>query len=165
MATEQKSVYKRGADDGLFFGIYLIIMFFSSAFSMAVPFAGLLSIILVLGVPFLIYRFLRRSYVNDSGTTQFSALWVQGITTFFCGSLISGIAALVYMQWVNPDFISFHCLSSKHSFAIPANFAAGCSFISERNILLDALADDGQNFLLCLFSVFGKLKTDGSSVL
>ena len=106
MATEQKSVYKRGADDGLFFGIYLIIMFFSSAFSMAVPFAGLLSMLLVLGVPFLIYRFLRRSYVNDSGTTQFSALWVQGITTFFCGSLISGIVALVYMQWINPDFIA-----------------------------------------------------------
>lgn len=105
MATEQKSVYRRGADDGLFFGIYLIIMFFASAFSMAVPFAGLLSIILLLGVPFLIYRFLRRSYVNDNGTTQFSALWVQGITTFFCGSLISGIVAFIYMRWINPDFI------------------------------------------------------------
>lgn len=105
MSTEQKSVYRRGADDGLFFGIYLIIMFFASAFSMAIPFAGLLSIILVLGVPFIIYRFLRRSYVNDNGTTQFSALWVQGITTFFCGSLISGIVALIYMKWINPDFI------------------------------------------------------------
>lgn len=105
MSTEQKSVYRRGADDGLFVGIYLIIMFFASAFSMTIPFAGLLSIILVLGVPFIIYRFLRRSYVNDNGTTQFSALWVQGITTFFCGSLISGIVALIYMKWINPDFI------------------------------------------------------------
>lgn len=105
MLTEQKSVYRRGADDGLFFGIYLIIMFFASAFSMTIPFAGLLSIISVLGVPFIIYRFLRRSYINDNGTTQFSALWVQGITTFFCGSLISGIVALIYMKWINPDFI------------------------------------------------------------
>ena len=105
MSTERKSVYKRGADDGLYFGIYLIIMFFASAYSMSIPFAGLLSMLLILGVPFLIYRFLLRSYVYDYGTTQFSALWVQGITTFFCGSLISGIVAFIYMKWINPDFI------------------------------------------------------------
>lgn len=105
MAQVYKSVYKRGADDGFYFGIYLSVMFFATAFSITVPFAGLLSFCMMIGVPFLIYRFLRRSYVGDYGTTTFSALWLQGIMTFLCGSLISGVVAYVFMRWVQPDYL------------------------------------------------------------
>lgn len=105
MSTERKSVYKRGADDGFYFGVYLVVLFFASVFAMTLPFAGLLTMILMLGVPFVIYRFLRRTYVADNGMTQYSALWLQGIIIFFCGSLLSGLVAYVYMRWINPDFI------------------------------------------------------------
>lgn len=105
MADMQKSVYKRGADDGFYFGIYLIVLFFATVFTMTIPFAGLLSLVLMLGVPFYVYRFLRRAYVKCDGNMQFSELWLHGIVIFFCGGLIAGIVAFVYMRWIEPDFL------------------------------------------------------------
>lgn len=31
---------------------------------------------------------------------------MQGIMTFICGSLIAGLVAVVYLKWINPDFIA-----------------------------------------------------------
>jgi hypothetical protein len=103
--TLGKSPYKRGADDGLFFGILLCAMFFAGVFSFEVPLLGLFSFLLMLSVPFMIYRFLRRSYVTDRGATPLSSLWMQGIMTFACGCLIAGLVATIYLKWINPEFI------------------------------------------------------------
>lgn len=105
MSELKLSVYKRGGDDGFVFGIYLVVMFFATAYSMAVPFAGLLSTLMMLAVPVVMYRFLRRTYVAFGGKLTFSELWLQGIVTFFCGGLISGLVAVVFMRWIQPDFI------------------------------------------------------------
>ena len=106
MSAPGTSPYRRGADDGLPFGILLSAMFFAAVFSTAVPLLSVVSMILFLSVPFIIYTFLRRSYINDLYTTQLSSLWMQGIMTFLCGCLISGLAAVIYLKWINPDFIA-----------------------------------------------------------
>ncbi len=100
------SPYRRGADDGFLFGILLAAIFFAGDFSFTVPLLGLISMLLALSVPFVIYFFLRRAYVADYGTTQLSSLWMQGIMTFACGSAIAGLLAMVYLKWINPDFFS-----------------------------------------------------------
>lgn len=100
-----QSPYRRGADNGLTFGIYLTAMFFSSVYGTQVPILSLLSIALMLGVPFVIYRYLRRSYVADRGCTILSSLWMQGIMAFLCGAILSGAIQVVYLRWINPDFI------------------------------------------------------------
>lgn len=105
MAYQQKSVYRRGADDGLFFGVYLIALFFATAYSLTMPFVGLLSTILMLAVPVVIYRFLRRAHIERDGKSQFSELWLHGIVIFFCGGLIVSVVALIYMKWFEPNFI------------------------------------------------------------
>lgn len=105
MASQQKTVYRRGADDGFYFGLYLVALFFASAFSLTMPFAGLLSTVMMLAVPFVIYHFLRRAYIECEGKSQFSELWLHGIVIFFCGGLIAGVVAVVYMRWIAPDFI------------------------------------------------------------
>jgi len=106
MADGQKSLYKRGADDGFYFGIYLVVLFFATAYSMILPFAGLLSLLMMLAVPVIIYRFLYKAFANSVRRLTFSELWLQGIVTFFCGGLIAGLVALIYMRWVNPAFIT-----------------------------------------------------------
>ncbi len=105
MTTENKSPYRRGADDGFYFGIYLSILFFASVFSLEIGILGLLTMIMTLGVPFVIYYFLRRTYVDERGKSPLSSLWMQGIMIFICGSLISGMSAMIYLKWINPDFI------------------------------------------------------------
>lgn len=105
MKSERKSPYRRGADDGFFFGIYLSAMFFASVYSLDAPLLGVISFLMVLAVPFIIYRFLRRTYVEEYGTTLLSALWMQGIMIFLCGALICGAVSLIYLKWINPSFI------------------------------------------------------------
>ncbi len=99
------SPYRRGADDGFVFGAYLTASFLTMVWSSAVPLLGLVSMLLLAGVPVFIYMRLRRSFVADSGHTLLSSLWMQGIATFACGSLIAGAVATAYLKWIEPDFI------------------------------------------------------------
>ncbi|MCM1482766.1 MAG: DUF4199 domain-containing protein [Muribaculaceae bacterium] len=99
------SPYRRGADAGFFLGIWLCAMFFALIYSRAVPLLGVLSVLLFAGVPVLLYRQLRRTYVEEMGMTTLSGLWMQGIVTFACGSLISALAAYVFLRWIQPEYI------------------------------------------------------------
>lgn len=100
------SPYRRGADKGLYLGIWLAAMFFAMVYSIDVPLLGLLSIGMFLGVPVIVYRWLRRTFVEEHGLTTLSSLWMQGIMIFACGSLINALVATVYLKWVRPDFIT-----------------------------------------------------------
>lgn len=102
---EVTSPYKRGADNGFYFGIYLTGMFIAFLLSFKLSFFALVTLVMFVGVPFLIYRWLRRSYVADKGYTPMSSLWMQGIVIFACGSMISGVVAVIYLKWIDPEFI------------------------------------------------------------
>lgn len=57
------------------------------------------------GVPFILYRWMRHSFIEARGTLTLSALWLQGIVTFMCGMMISAVVALAYFRFFDPDFI------------------------------------------------------------
>lgn len=99
------SPYRRGATQGMLFGIYLSILFLASVYSVSYPLMGLIGMLLIVGVPFYIFRCLRATFVADGGLTPFSSLWMQGIMVFMCGSLIQGAVAVVYLKWIDPAFI------------------------------------------------------------
>ncbi len=99
------SPYRRGADDGFIFGLYLTLMFFGSIFSPRLPLLGFLSFALMAGVPAVIFLFMRRYDRAMQGCATFPMLWMQGVVIFTCGILISGALLVVYMKWVEPDFI------------------------------------------------------------
>ncbi len=101
----QRSPYKRGADYGAVFGVYLSVLFLLTAYSLEVPGCSVGAFLLMVLVPVVIYVMLRRSYVADMGTTIFSSLWMEGIVIFACGGLISGAVAAVFMRWIEPDYI------------------------------------------------------------
>lgn len=101
---KSRSPYKRGADWGAIFGIYLSALFFATSYSVSNPWCAIASLVLIIGVPVCIFIMLRRSYVADNGTTIFSSLWMEGIAIFFFGGLIASIVAMVYMRWIVPTF-------------------------------------------------------------
>lgn len=106
-STINKSVYRRGADDGFIFGLYLSVMFIAMALSIttsSLP-ANLIGLAMTAAVPVVIYFFLRRAYIADRCLSSFSAMWLHGICIFFFGSLIMALTAYVYMRLVNPSFI------------------------------------------------------------
>lgn len=99
------SPYRRGADDGLKFGLYLTAMFACSIYSGAVPLLGLAGLAMMLGVPLVTWRRLS-SYDRDChGCATFAMMWMQGVVMFAGAMLVAGAALAAYMTWVNPDFI------------------------------------------------------------
>lgn len=102
---DKYALFRRGADDGFLFGAYLVVLFLSMAYSMQLPPLGLLSMIMMLGVPVYTYMRLNHAYKAEHYTCNFSSLWMQGIVMFFCGSLIMALATFVFMTWIQPDFI------------------------------------------------------------
>lgn len=101
-----ESPYRRGARDGLSFGLYLTVMFFLSIFSSASPLLSLLSFAMMAAVPVVIFIYLRRYHRALGIASQFSAMWMQGLVIFICGMLLCGLALVVYMRWINPGFIA-----------------------------------------------------------
>lgn len=100
-----QSPYRIGAERGLAFGMILCTMFFAYVYSTQVPFLSLVALGLFIFVPFWIYHRLRRTFVAESYATTLSGLWMQGIVIFACGSAICAAASIVYMKWIEPDFI------------------------------------------------------------
>ena len=101
-----KTIYARGADDGLWMGLYISVAVALIGGSLAVPLLRIPATALALGVPFLTYFFLRRTHVAAHGMTVFSALWMQGIVMFACASIIFGALAYVYLRYIDPGFIN-----------------------------------------------------------
>ena len=101
-----ESPYRRGAHDGLTFGLYLTVMFFCSIFAQAWPVLSMVSLAMMVVVPAVIYRYLRRYQLALGVASHFSALWMQGLVIFACGMLLSGLVLTVYMTWINPSYIA-----------------------------------------------------------
>ena len=100
-----KSPYRRGADDGFIFGLYLAVMFFASILSGGAGMLTLLSGVMMVCVPVVIYLFMRSYHRSLGASGSFAMLWMQGVVIFFCGMLIAGTALVVYMRWIHPDFV------------------------------------------------------------
>lgn len=100
------SVYRRGADDGFIMGVYLSVWIILVCSSIYYQITGIIGLILSAGVPALLYVMLRRSYVKDFGLSTFSFLWLQGIVTFVCGTLMMAVVAFIFMRFIRPDYIS-----------------------------------------------------------
>lgn len=100
------SPYKRGADQGFMFGLYLSVMFLSWVFAATYPWLVFITFLMAVGVPVYTFRALRSTVVAEHGTTPMMSLWVQGITMMACGALICAAVILVWFKWIDPNFIA-----------------------------------------------------------
>lgn len=102
---ERKSPYYRGAKAGQIFGLYLSAIFLSMALSEHLALLSLVTLGLIAFIPLMVYRPLRKSYIESAGTASVSELWVQGIAMFLFATAICGLVTLVYMKWIAPGFL------------------------------------------------------------
>ncbi len=101
-----KSIYRRGADDGFWFGIYLSVLCVALFKSIDSPVLFLAAMVMVAAVPVIVYFFLRRGYRVDNCKRQFSAMWLHGICIFFFGSLLMALTAYIYLRFIEPAYIN-----------------------------------------------------------
>ena len=102
---ERISPYRRAAENGVPFGIYMTAMSVASIFTDRMPLLALVVLVMMLCTPFVIYRFQRRYFIDENGFTEFAALWMMGIMTFIFGALITGLATYITIRWGRPDYI------------------------------------------------------------
>ena len=119
------SPFRRGAEDGVLFGVYLGALSVCMLAGLRLPVLEVLFLILAVGVPFYCFRRQRRSYVAAGGTLTLAPLWMQGIVMFICGSSIMALVMMVYLQWIDPDYMAYLKAMVTESVALdPEAFAA-----------------------------------------
>lgn len=103
---DKYGLFKRGADNGFVFGLYLTVLFFAMAYSLTVPMLGLIALAMMFAVPLITYHYLRKGYRAEYGTSTFSSLWMQGIVMFFCGSVIMALAVYLFLRFIHPGYMT-----------------------------------------------------------
>lgn len=109
MEIKPKSVFRRGAEDGIWFGLFLSVLFIFTATSIGMPLLGHFATLMALGVPVYAYFTLRKGFIENGCFYTFSEMWTYGIMLFLCGSLVMAMTAVVYLSWINPSFIYDQC--------------------------------------------------------
>ena len=102
---KEKSVFKCGAENGIFFGIYLSVIFLTCIYGNYSTFLSLLGLALFFAIPLVLYKFMRRYHNSHPATSNFSSVWTLGTFTCLCGSLICGIVTYIWLQYITPNFI------------------------------------------------------------
>lgn len=101
----RRSIYRRASSEGGWMGLWLIVIFAMIVASVSYPLLNIPIMAMTLMIPYITYRFLRRTFVDYKGVASYSALWMQGILIFSAAGLLICFATYLYMRWINPTFI------------------------------------------------------------
>lgn len=107
MNTDQstyRSVYHIGATNGVTIGLLLSAMFLTQSYGLHNLILLLIGDILMLAVPFVTYRLLVRDHDRYSYMRSVSAVWLDGIVSFICGSLILALVMYIFLRFLQPGF-------------------------------------------------------------
>ena len=102
---EVKNVYRQGAEDGVFFGILLTMISLSFIYSGKSSIISVLAVVLLLLPPVALFVSQRRYAARMSNFADVPALWMLGLMTSLCGSLICGAVTYCWLQFIEPSFI------------------------------------------------------------
>ena len=98
-------LFNRGAQNGLFVGLYLTLLSWVLILAIDSSLMNIVALLMLVCIPLGCFIMLRRSYIQENCTTPLSGLWLEGIVTFICGSMIYALVAYCYLRWGNPSFI------------------------------------------------------------
>lgn len=99
------SALKRGANDGLFFGVYLSAMFLAAVYADVIPILSIVAILLFFCAPIFLFVRMWRDARRYPEQSFFSAVCLHGLVTSICGSLIMCVIAYITLRLARPDYI------------------------------------------------------------
>lgn len=104
--TQERTLYNDGASQGLVIGALLSAMFLLQASGTHWWPGILIGDVIMLAIPFVAYRMMRKGYMANHRADTFSAVWLHGIIIFLCGSLIMATVCYIYTRFVDTGFIA-----------------------------------------------------------
>lgn len=104
MKENKRSVYRRGAEDGLKLGPVLMLTVTLVGATPFVPWLTLPALASIVAVPVMAYILLKRGAAEDGEDSTFSATWLHGTTMFFFSGLLLALYIFVVLRWWQPDY-------------------------------------------------------------
>lgn len=101
----RKNVFTRSAELGVPFGGMLLIASVAMIFNDKVPFLSLLTLLVAIAAPFVLYSLQRKRFIESNGFATFSELWTLAIFTTIGGAIICGCVTYVIITYLRPDFL------------------------------------------------------------
>lgn len=134
---QSRSVYSLGAYDGVWIGLAMGLCMVCMIESARFPFLSLVALVLLIGVPIAVWKFLRRAWVKCEVPPTFSAVWLHGICIFLFGGLIMALMTYAALKYLSPNWIE------NQTRLAAMQLAADPSTAPQAKILLN-IADSGQ---------------------
>lgn len=101
-----RDVIGYAAKGGVAMGLYLTLVSSCMVASLYVTELAMAGMVLLCGVPVVLWRFMRGMTSEAEGRNGFGSLWLGGIYCFIFGSLICGLLTAVYLVIAEPSFMS-----------------------------------------------------------
>lgn len=105
LEMENISIYKVAADCGLYMGAWMSAIFLAMAYATSVPGLSLIAIALLIGLPFFLFRIMRRYQRLSTTHVQMSALWMLGMMSCIFGGILLAAAVFIFLRFIDPEFI------------------------------------------------------------
>lgn len=102
---KEKSVFKCAAENGISFGIYLSVIFFTCIYGTSSFLINSIGLIMILAAPLMLFRYMRKFYKTHPDASPIVTLWNLGIFTSLFGSLICALVTYIWLQYITPTFI------------------------------------------------------------
>ncbi|MEG2181075.1 MAG: DUF4199 domain-containing protein [Bacteroidales bacterium] len=106
MTEERNKLNHFAMEYGLLLGAYFILKFGITVISSKILVLSILSWILLIGIPFVIYWMLRNFRDRqNAGVLEFGKAWSLSMLLIFFASLPEALAQYAYFQFINPAYI------------------------------------------------------------
>lgn len=114
--TDTPSVLKRGANDGVFFGIYLSAMVALTVYSDVLALAGILSMLMFFAAPVVLFMLMWRDVRRNPHIENYSSIVLHGMITSICASLLVAVVAYLLLRFARPTYIAENIEAAKQVF-------------------------------------------------
>ena len=104
MKENKRSVYQRGADDGLKLGPLLMLTVTLVGATPFVPWLTMPALAAIVAVPVMTYILLKRGLNEDGEYEPFSGTWLHGTCMFFFGGLLLALYVFAALHWWQPGY-------------------------------------------------------------
>ena len=105
MTKPRQSIYRKASEWGVPFGLYLACAGVTTVFADMFPPLSVLFLILLLGIPLVVYYFQRLFFIEEDGFTEHAALWMLGIMIVLLGTVLASFIIFLVIQYGRPEFI------------------------------------------------------------
>lgn len=98
-------IFQNAAENGISCGLYLSAIFLIAIYGNSSFMFSTIGLAMIFAIPLLIFRYMRKFYLQQEDNVGYSQLWTLGSLSFLCGSMICATVSFIWLEYITPGFI------------------------------------------------------------